>query len=349
MKTMSMIFLAMVTALALAACGGGGGSAVQPGGGLDTYTPPVTDNTGGTGTVEGYLTEAALDRGVSSANGIGGAEVWCEDGLGQRLGGDVTDGDGYYCIDGVPAGEEITLRYRYQYGNSGVDVEGEQQVRVQQQQRLRVDAGVCTFDDDGDGEPDDVACDNEQMRTQLRERVQDGGPTGNDGGNGDTGDDGSGNDGSGSDSNGDGDSGSGDPGSGDNGNGKAGSGVIEGQLTRERAGWDDREPVEGAEVWCEDAQTRERLGQDTTDEHGNYCLEGLPEGTQLRLCYRYGVDGEDCDIEGEQQLQLREQQRLRLNACIEEVDGDGDGECDGAECDNGQMQARVQQRGQGGE
>jgi hypothetical protein len=129
--------------------------------------------------VEGYITEADIARGSSAVDdGIPGVEVWCEkSGTGQRLGQDTTDSKGYYCIEGLAEGQEMMLRFRYQHaiqnGNQGgsqepIDVEGEQQIMLQTREELRIDAGVCAYDNDSDGVPDGVDCDNSQMQVRLR-------------------------------------------------------------------------------------------------------------------------------------------------------------------------------------
>ncbi len=167
MKT--LIGLAMVTLLMLASCGGGSSMLID--------TPDNTQLE--TGVIDGYITEADIDRGTSDVDdGIEDVEVWCEDpGTGQRLGQDTTDEHGYYRLEGVPTGEAVMLKFQYQNRSQAQSgdpdpemIEGEQQVMLQTREQLRIDAGVCEFDEDGDGIPDGVECDNDQLQVRLRTR-----------------------------------------------------------------------------------------------------------------------------------------------------------------------------------
>jgi hypothetical protein len=166
--------------LLLASCGGGGGAATTP-------QPGVSVDTG---VVDGYITETDSARAASAAGGgISDVEVWCEEpGTGERYGQDISDASGHYRIAGLPAEQELQLRFqythRYEHGSggeagSGLVVEGAQQIRLQTREQLRIDLGICEQDTDGDGEPDEVVCDNTQMQVRLRDRAQDGTGTGN--------------------------------------------------------------------------------------------------------------------------------------------------------------------------
>jgi len=162
-------FTGVMMLLAVAACGGGESTLAGPG-----NSPALN-----TGVIEGYITEADVVRGTSAAgDGIPGVEVWCEDpGSGQRLGQDTTGSDGHYRMGGLPEGEPLLLKFQYQLALQNGDanqrvVEGAQQVRLEARQQLRVDAGICPYDDDGDGTPDDVGCDNEQLQVRMQTRQQ---------------------------------------------------------------------------------------------------------------------------------------------------------------------------------
>ncbi len=176
MKLM-LVVIGVVSMLLLASCGGGA-SAVN---GLDN--PALT------GVVEGYITEADQARAASAAgDGVGGADVWCENGTGEMLRQGQTDATGHYRLDGLPVDCELLLRFRYQArlgdGTGDTVVEGEQPIRLQARQQLRVDAGVCENDANGDGASDAVECDNSQMQVRLRQRDGAGGQAQGSNGNG---------------------------------------------------------------------------------------------------------------------------------------------------------------------
>jgi hypothetical protein len=165
-----LVFGAIATVLlATASCGGGGATLAGPDDGAAVDT----------GIIEGYITEADIERSTSAAgDGLGGIEVWCEDpGNGQRLGQDTTGNDGHYRIGGLPADTPMLLKFQYQLSSQSGDdngrvIEGAQQVRLKAREQLRLDAGICPYDDDGDGNPDDVGCTNEQLQVQVRDRQQ---------------------------------------------------------------------------------------------------------------------------------------------------------------------------------
>lgn len=164
-----MSLIGVLILLAVAACGGGGATLAGPEDSTASYT----------GVIEGYITQSDVARGTSSVgDGIPGVEVWCEEpGTGQRLGQDTTGSDGHYRMEGLPEGEPLLLKFQYQLAMQNGDdnqrvIEGAQQVRLETRQQLRVDAGICQYDDDGDGTPDDVGCDNEQLQVRMQTRQQ---------------------------------------------------------------------------------------------------------------------------------------------------------------------------------
>ena len=119
MKNVSIIMFVLALLLALAtACGGGGSTRLAP------LQPSATPEP--TGSVEGYLLESADGERLVSFSGapVEGAEVWCEDGSGNRLGEDTTGSDGHFGMYGLPVGETLTLRYRYQLGERNAEIQG---------------------------------------------------------------------------------------------------------------------------------------------------------------------------------------------------------------------------------
>lgn len=288
-----MIVLGVVVVLLAASCGGGGATVGVPGDGSALNT----------GVIEGYITEADIARATSAAgNGIGGVEVWCEDPAnGERRGQDTTGSDGHYRIGGLPSDTPMLLKFQYRYGyqagdDNGRVIEGAQQVRLRDREQLRIDAGICPYDDNGDGIPDDVACSNEQLQIQLRERQQ-----------GSAGEPGGGQGGSGSGSSGEGSGkayGSGDGDGNAYGNGD-GDGECDGDGNAYGNGNGDGE--------CDGDGNAYGNGDGDCDGDGNAYGNGNGDGDCDGDGNAYGNGNGDGECDGE-------------------CEGNGDGQCDGR-CD----------------
>lgn len=137
------------------------------------------------------------------------------------------------------------------------------------------------------------------------------------------------------------------------------TGMVEGYITeadiaRGTSAVDDGVP--GVEVWCEEPGTGQRLGQDTTDSNGYYRIEGLAEGQEMMLRFRYrhavqngnqGGSQEPVEIEGEQQIMLQAREQLELNIRVRQYDDNSDGVPDEVDCANSQMQVRLRGGGTG--
>jgi hypothetical protein len=103
------------------------------------------------------------------------------------------------------------------------------------------------------------------------------------------------------------------------------------------------EPIADAEVWCEDVQDGEILGQDTTDSMGQFAIEGLPAERALLLRFRYMAQGDAAMIEGETDLTLAARERRQLQLRVQQQDIDGDGECDAVAAEMEQLRLRLQE------
>ena len=107
---------------------------------------------------------------------------------------------------------------------------------------------------------------------------------------------------------------------------------VDGYLTQggiaERAASALDDPVEGAEVWCENPLTGEVLGQDGTDASGYFEIDGLPADVDLMLQFRFQAEGGLSNVEGGTELHLSAGKRHRMDMRIRQHDADGDGETD---------------------
>jgi len=119
--------------------------------------------------------------------------------------------------------------------------------------------------------------------------------------------------------------------------------LTEGGITERSTSAAD-EPVEDAEVWCEDGQTGEALGRDRTDADGQFDIEDLPAERALKLRFRYQAENEAGEIEGEAELTLEARERRQFNMQIRQHDENGDGECDAVSTEMNQLRLRFNGR-----
>jgi len=153
-------------------------------GGSGTTIDSTPNTPSYTGVIEGYITQADIDRGTSDmTNGIPDVEVWCEEpGTGRRMGQDTTDDRGYYCIEGLPEDEELMLKFQYRQRNQvGDDPEDDDGVADDNGGNDGDDGGSDSGnggmgepDDGDDGADDDETCvEGElQIRLQARDRLR---------------------------------------------------------------------------------------------------------------------------------------------------------------------------------